>query len=122
MPTYVSGQQRDVKPDGEYDFIVEGATLGNSKNGNQRIELQNRIGDILVFDYLVFDEKSYWKIDQFRRAIGEVVLPGEVVEIKPSDLEGKTGRCTLITEIWQGKARNKIGSYIEKVVDELPMK
>jgi len=122
MPTYVSGQQRDILPDGTYDYTVESAMLKTSKQGNEMIELQLRIKDALVYDYLVFEPKSAFKIDQFRRSYGDPVLPGEVVEINPSDLEQKSGKCTVITEMWQGKARNKIGSYLEmETADELPM-
>jgi hypothetical protein len=122
MPTYVSGQQRDILPDGTYDFEVESAILKNSKNGNEMIELQLRVKDNLVYDYLVFDQNAAFRIDQFRRSIGEQVLPGEIVEVSPSDLIDKKGKCSVITETWMGKPRNKIGSYLEpETADELPM-
>jgi hypothetical protein len=122
MPTYVSGQQRDILPEGLYVYTTEDAQLQNSKNGNEQIKLGQRVKDQLIFDYLVFHPNSAFRIDQYRRSYGDPVLPGELVEINPSDLIGKTGKCTVVIETWNGKQRNKIGSYLEpEAQDELSM-
>jgi hypothetical protein len=123
MPKYTSGGGATVLPDGIYDYEVESAILKKSKKENEMIELQLRIGDKLIWDYLVFTPEGSPRIDQFRESFGDIVLMGEVVEINPSDLVGKSGKCSLITEVWEGRPRNKIGSYIKANAsgDELPM-
>ena len=114
VPTYKSGQQSDVSPEGDYPFTVEKAIAKFSSNGNEMIEVWLRLPNGgLAIDNLVFTESSGWKIDQFRTSIGELVLPDEMVEVLPSELIGKTGFAHIIVEEWQGKKRNKVGSYLE---------
>jgi hypothetical protein len=124
MPKYTSGGGANILPDGEYDYEVEGASLGTSKANNEMIRLELRINGQLIIDYLVFSNGGTARIDQFRESYGDMVLVGEVIEINPSDLIGKTGRCTLITEVWEGRPRNKVGSYVKAkapTTDNLPL-
>jgi hypothetical protein len=101
-------------PDGEYPFVVIAATLKNSKNGSEMIELVLDFPEgVRVWDNLVFVKSAFWKIDQFRRSIGELVLPEEEVDIAPSELVGKSGKASLVTETYEGRSRNKVASYIE---------
>jgi hypothetical protein len=122
MPTYKSGQQNgDVLPEGDYRFTVEKAILKTSSNNNEMIELWLRLPQGgLAIDNLVFTESSGWKIDQFRTSIGEVVLPDEEVEVKASDLIEAEGFAHIIVEEYQGKKRNKVGSYLEP--DDIQLK
>ena len=116
MPTYKSGQSNggSVLPEGDYHFTVEKAILKTSKNQNEMIELWLRLPDGgLAIDNLVFTESSGWKIDQFRTSIGETVLPDEMVEIKASELVEAEGYAHIIVEEWEGKKKNKVGSYLE---------
>ena len=114
MPTYKSGQTSDVLPEGEYPFTVEKAILKTSSNGNPMIELWLRLPQgALAIDQLVFVESASWKIDQFRTSIGEIVLPDEQVDVQPSELIEAKGIAHVIIETWEGKKRNKIGSYLE---------
>lgn len=116
MPQYKSGQQQqgELLPEGDYPFTVEAAVLKTSSNGNEMIELRLRLpkGGV-AFDHLVFSDSSGWKIDQFRTSIGELVLLDEMVDVAPAELIGKTGLVHIIVEEWQGKKRNKVGSYLE---------
>jgi hypothetical protein len=122
MPTYKSGQQNgDVLSEGDYKFTVEKAILKTSSNGNEMIELWLRLPNGgLAIDNLVFTESSGWKIDQFRISIGETVLPDEQVEVTPSELIGAEGFAHIVIEEWQGKKRNKVGSYLEP--DDIQLK
>jgi hypothetical protein len=38
----------------------------------------------LVIDNLAFTPKAFWRIDQFRQATGETLIPGQVVVFNPS--------------------------------------
>lgn len=125
MPKYISGGSDDsVLPAGKYAFVVEGANTQTSKGGNEMIRLMLRVSNTaIVWDYLVFsgDRMNNARIDQFRRALGEIILPDEEVEILPSDLIGKTGWVNLTVETWEGRKQNKVGSYLEiETSDEIP--
>ena len=122
MPTYKSGQPNgEVLPESDYKFTVEKAILKTSSNNNEMIELWLRLPKGgLAIDNLVFTDSSSWKIDQFRISIGETVLPDEQVEINPSDLIGAEGVAHIIVEEYQGKKRNKVGSYLEP--DDIQLK
>ena len=114
MPSYKSGQPSELLPEGDYPFTVEAATLKTSSNGNEMIELRLRLPQgAVAFDNLVFTESSGWKIDQFRISIGEIILPDEMVEVRPSELIGNTGTAHIIVEEYKGKKSNKVGSYLE---------
>jgi hypothetical protein len=118
MPTYTSGGGAfpDVFPDGIYWFAVEDASEKESRRGNPMIELRHRIyGDgnsIGAYDYLVFDPKCFWKIDQFRVATGEQLIKDQRVTLEAEDCVGRKGRCHLIVETYEGKTRNKIEEYL----------
>jgi hypothetical protein len=101
-------------PDGIYKFEVIAATLKTSKNGNEMIELVLQFPEgIRIWDNLTFTRSAFWKIDQFREATGELLLPEEEIEINPSDLIGKSGKASVITESYEGNDRNKIASYVK---------
>jgi hypothetical protein len=124
VPSYKSGQQQagELLPEGDYPFKIEAATLKTSSAGNEMIELRLRLpkGGV-AFDNLVFTDSSSWKIDQFRVSIGELILPDEQVEVYPSELLQKTGWAHIVVDEYQGKKRNKVGSYLEpKEGDGLP--
>jgi hypothetical protein len=123
VPSYTSGSGNEVLPEGDYKFEIKSATLGSSKNGNEKIELRLAIegSDQSVWDTLTFVPSSTWKIDQLRESYGDIVLPGEHVEIKPSELVGKKGLVSLKQETFEGRVRNKVASYIKQDIDELKM-
>ena len=116
MPQYKSGQQQqgELLPEGDYPFKVEAAVLKTSSSGNEMIELRLRLpkGGV-AFENLVFTESSGWKIDQFRVSVGELVLPDEMVELNPSDCLDKTGWAHIVVDEYQGKKKNKVGSFLE---------
>jgi hypothetical protein len=118
MPEYVSGTDNEILPDGtEVEFHVENASERESANGNEMIELELRIPNgagkgPLVFDNLTFVPKSYWKVDAFRLATGETLVPGQKVVLNAVDCVDRKGRAVLKVETWQGKSRNKIDYYV----------
>lgn len=106
--------------DGQYLCAIIGAEEKTSKRGSEMIELKcEAIGPnieeekgSIFYDYLVFSESSFWKIDDFRRAIGETIVEGAEVSIEADDLIGKTFEAHLISEGFNGKDSNKIGKYV----------
>jgi Protein of unknown function (DUF669) len=118
MPSYTQGTSQEVLPDGsEVAFVVENATEKESSNGNEMIELELRImnGSVkgpLVYDNLVFTEKSYWKIDSFRESTGEKLIPGQQVVFNSDDCIGRRGRVVLTIDVYQGRSKNKVGEYV----------
>jgi hypothetical protein len=117
MPAYRSGDT-SPRPDyveaGEYAVEIINAEESISQKGNEMIELKLRVepSEAIVYDNLVFVEAAYWKIDAFRAAIGESVVPGEEVDIKAEDFIGKTGRVRLFVDEYGGRKRNKVAAWL----------
>jgi hypothetical protein len=114
MPTYKQNAAPAV-PEGEYDFTVKNAKEETSKKGNEMIVLTLQIKDgPIVVDNLVFDDegKAIWKIDEFRIATGEVINSTEEVEFTSDQCLGRTGRCSLYVDDYEGRKRNKVEHYL----------
>lgn len=50
----------------------------------------------VTFENLVFTPNAFWKIDQFRAAIGEEVVEGEEVDIEADELVGAVLLADLV--------------------------
>jgi len=117
MPSYRSSEPTS-RPDfveaGDYTVEVVNAAETVSKQGHDMIELKLKVvpSGAVLFDYLVFIENAYWKIDSFRCSLGEKVLPDEDVDVKADDFIGKQGRARLSLEEYQGRKRNKIAAWL----------
>ena len=70
---------RFVQP-GDYLLTVVEASETYSKAGDEMIKLKLEVEGhgVHLYDYLVATESSYWKIDTFRKAIGEEVVDEEL--------------------------------------------
>jgi uncharacterized protein DUF669 len=119
MPEYVQNTSSEVLPDGsEHPFVVEDATEKESQAGNEMIELQVRILNVdgskgpLIYDNLVFTEKSYWKIDSFRECTGEKLVPGQRVVFNADDCIDRRGRVVVMIDVYQGRSKNKVDYYV----------
>jgi len=97
MPTYTSAAQQEtyfVEP-GKYKVEILSAENAISSKGNDMIKARCRIlledgaPGPTVTEYLVFTEKAAFKIDEFRKAMGQTVTPGESVTLEPEDIIGK---------------------------------
>lgn len=114
MPTYTQNLASEVLAKDVYRFSVKEAHTHYSKQGNEMIELKLAVGNLIVFDRLVFTENAYWKIDQFRIAVGEKLgPPGSSVDIEPEDLIGLSGMVLLDTEEYNGKQKNIVVEYCD---------
>lgn len=120
MPEYITQSTgSEILPDGsEWDFIVEDAHEKQSQAGNMMIELKlrilNRSGGKgpLIYDNLVFLEKAFWKLDQFREATGEKLVQGQRVIFGEDDCLDRRGRLVVMIDNYQGKTRNKVDFYV----------
>lgn len=128
MPKYTAGAgstRKDKVAAGEYNLAVKDAAEKTSSNGNPMIELKlDVLGPVngdqfdedsgpLIYDNLVFTQNAFWKIDQFRNAIGEEVKEGEEVDIDPDDLIGATLTAHVVVgKNDKGMERNEIGAYL----------
>ena len=119
MPEYLTGVQ-EVVPENDYDFVVDDAVEKESSKGNPMIELQLDIEHnghhIRVFDHLVFTRNAFWKIDDFRLSTGEKLVDGQKVNIEAEDCIDRKGRCHLVVETYDGRARNKVAAYLPPVL------
>jgi len=101
---------------GDYNFVVDDAQERNSKSGNAMIALKLKVGeapnDRNVYDYLVFDGKSEWKLGTFLHAIGQHPGVGVEMEIDPNDLVGRSGRAKIKVELYNGNKSNKVQDYL----------
>lgn len=126
IPKYITGLSQDgTIPDGKYPFEIVAARMRTAKSGAEMIEVTLEAGhngnSVKVLDWLVFDGRPFTsgRIDQIRTSVGELILPGEEVDVQPGDLLHKTGMVHLVIEEWQNRKRNKVGSYLEPE-EEIP--
>jgi hypothetical protein len=120
VPEYTQGTgSNEVLPDNsEWDFVCENATEKESSNGNPMIELELRIlgpnGEKkgLVFDHLVFTEKAFFKIDDYRQAVGEKLIPDQQIIYNADDAIDGRGRLVLMIDEYGGRRRNKVSYYV----------
>ena len=111
-------------PNGDYLVTVIEASETFSKAGDEMIKLKLEVEEhgVRLYDYLVATESSFWKIDTFRKAIGEAVVEGEEVELSASDLEGRQGYARLMVEEYQGKKNNKVEMWLTDRAPKTPLK
>jgi hypothetical protein len=103
-----------VEP-GNYDVVVIEAVETMSKGTGAemiRLNLEVEGHKCRLFDYLIAGDSSAWKVDAFRRSIGERVVEGVEVVIDPATLVGRRGRARLKTEEFNGKVSNKVESWL----------
>jgi hypothetical protein len=108
--------QSRTLPPGEYPFRVLDAAAKRSKSGNEMIELKLAVGrdadnEVTLFDYLVFDGKSEWKVDAFLTSCGMHPGEGAEVDLEPSEFVAWEGSCRLKIEKYDGRDQNKVAAY-----------
>lgn len=103
MPTYTQTEPKPVyfvEP-GKYKLEVVSAVEKLSQAGNPMIKvickviLANGEKGPEIHEHLTFTPKAAWKIDQFRAACGQAVVPGEEVTIEAEDLVGVSAWALL---------------------------
>lgn len=111
-------------PNDDYLVTVIEASETFSKAGDEMIKLKLEVEKhgVHLYDYLVATESSFWKIDTFRKAIGEAVIEGQEVELNAGDLEGRQGYARLKVEEYQGKKNNKVEMWLTDRVPNAPIK
>jgi len=116
---YTSSNQESksfhVEP-GDYNVtVIEAVETISKSSGADMIKLNLEVDGhgCRLFDYLIAAENSAWKIDAFRRSIGDTVVEGEEVELSASALIGRRGRARLKTEEYNGKINNKVDLWLE---------
>ncbi|MBN2069591.1 MAG: DUF669 domain-containing protein [Opitutales bacterium] len=103
-------------PTGNYDLHIIDAVETTSRNsGNTMIKLHMEVigHGCRLFDYLIASDSFAWKVDAFRRSIGDNPKEGQKVELMPNLLVGRKARAKLITEAYGGKTRNKVDQWLE---------
>lgn len=103
MPTYIQTEPKPVYfvVPGKYKLEVVSAVEKLSQAGNPMIKLICKVilpnGDKgpEIHEHLTFTPKAAWKIDQFRAACGQAVVPGEEVTIEAEDLVGVSAWALL---------------------------
>jgi len=105
-------------PAGDYPVTIVEATETVSRSSGAdmiKLTLDAEAPDgatVKVFDYLVASPSSAWKIDAFRRALGEEVVLGEAVELSAADLLGRTLHARLKVEEFNGNENNKVDAWL----------
>jgi len=117
MPSYKASEPsvapEAVKP-GEYHCEIINAEEGKSQSGgNPIISLKLRLeNEAVLYDRLVFTPSAFWKIDSFRAAIGQKVIPDEEVNIEADELVGQTARIRVVNETYEGRQRSKVAAWL----------
>lgn len=119
--TYKAGapEQRTftILPAGKYPFRVLDANQQRSKAGNDMIELKLDFYDddgnsSTVWDFLVFTEKSVWKVDHFLKSCGMHPGEGQEIDLNPNEFIGFEGMGELrIGKTDKGVERNEVAAY-----------
>jgi hypothetical protein len=107
-------------PAGEYTVrILEAVETISKSSGAEMIKLNLEVEShgCRLFEYLIAGEATAWKIDAFRRALGETVEAQTESEIAPNALVGKVLRARLRTEEYNGKTSNKVDAWMEAASD-----
>lgn len=106
-----------VEP-GDYKLRVIEASEETSKSGNEQIKLKLRViredgseGPAL-FDYLVFAQSCFWKVDAFLKACGQHPGEGLPVDVQADEIIGWECEATLKVETYDGKKNNKVAAYL----------
>lgn len=103
---------------GDYRLRVLEAEEDTSKAGHDMIRIKFRVlhddgteGPV-IFDHLVFTDKSRWKIDHFLKACDQ--HPGEDVdvEIDCDKIIGWECDAALSVETFEGIKTNKVANYL----------
>jgi hypothetical protein len=105
-------------PPGDYTLQIIDAEEDTSKSGNDMIKIKCRVVKddgllgVSLFDYLVFSEKTLFKIDQFLKACGR--HPGADCDfsLDCEELIGWEFQATLKVEEHNGNKNNKIAAYL----------
>jgi hypothetical protein len=121
MPTYTSGSQDTLAPEGDYFFKVVDSGEKVSQQQNEMIELTlecwNGSGEKWrVYDQLVFTPKAFWKIDQFRLSTGEVIVAGKPFTLEAEDCIDRQGILHLIIDSTGRRPKNKVSEYLSPPV------
>lgn len=99
MPTYTYNNRTSALEPGEYSAEVINASLETSKKGNEMIVLTVLVnGTTEVTDYLVFSQKTFWKIDEFLTATGLAPALGQEIDVTPRLCMGAMARVKIIHE------------------------
>ena len=116
MPSYKAStptERPDFVEPGDHEVEIIDAVDTVSKSGHEMIELKLRTNaGSLLYDFLVFTPNAFWKIDAFRASTGELVMPGEDVEITGEELIGRIGTARLIVDEYNGRKRNKVTAWL----------
>jgi hypothetical protein len=121
MITFTAGKPEaaefHVEP-GDYKLRVLEAIEDTSKSGNDMLKLKLRIvlpdgsDGPALFDYLVFTETSFWKIDHFLKSCGRHPGEGAAVNIDADTLIGWECEASLKVETYEGQKSNKVAAYL----------
>lgn len=123
VSTNAEVKTRCVKP-GEYLLtILEAVETISKSTGDEMIKLKLEVEGhgATLYEYLVANGSSAWKIDSFRRALGERVVEGEEVEIDTRSLVGRQARAKLRVETYQGKDSNKVDYWLSPQLGAAPV-
>lgn len=103
---------------GDYRLRVVEASEDTSRAGNDMIKLKLRVvrdngsDGPGLFDYLVFSESAFWKVDTFLKSCGKHPGEGEEIALDPDDMIGWECMATLSVETYDGKKSNKVAAYL----------
>lgn len=115
MPSYISTGGETLEP-GIYDVEIINADEAESKNGNEMLVLTCQpVGTTKEIKFwLVFSEKTAFRLDEFQVARGLNVEKGEEYCIEIEDVMGLTLKAKLEYEKSEGKTYLRIAQWLPK--------
>lgn len=106
MPKYTYTPTPDREyyvADGDYWLTIDGIE-SRWKDGSEQTRIKMTVNGrgCEVFEVLTFNEKSFWKVNQFLHALGIKPKPGDEIVIDEK-LKGRQLRATLKIESFESK-------------------
>jgi hypothetical protein len=130
MPKFTGEESRKFEPvpEGDYNLTIvkiNPETVGErAKNAGAemwRITYDIEGTNKKVFDNLVFVAKSFWRISNWWRALGQEVLPGKELDTgQPEDHLGSEIKAHLTITEYNGEEQNDIAYFIEPGPTDVP--
>lgn len=113
-----------IPPIGEYDFTVLDFEKTFSSSGKKMAKLSLVIDykdfKYKFFDYLVLSTNMAWKLAAFFESLGLKKKGTELKQMPWNQIMGKTGRCKIKHEDYNGQIYMKVDKYIPTVASQAP--
>ena len=118
-----TGSNFEKPTPGVYDARIDEITQKQSKSGNPMLEVVVEITGpkfvgSKVWDYIVLNENSLWKLDQFLQAFGIASTKKRKGTVDTDELLGETVKVRIKGETYNDEYSARLGAYMMSSDDD----